>query len=63
MLSRKSKGNNWLMLGSVMVGGFLLGSSYNKYGKDITERIQHMSFPRRKYNYDDGYSTNHEPDA
>lgn len=62
MFNRRSKGNNWLMLGSVMLGGILLGSSYKKYGKNLTDRIMDM-VPRRKYNYDDGYTTNHEPDA
>ncbi|MGI6449308.1 MAG: hypothetical protein ACOX3R_03135 [Desulfitobacteriia bacterium] len=64
MFSKRSNNNNWLMISSALLGGFLLGFSYKKYGKDITGRIQNMAhMTRRRYDYDDGYITSHEPDA
>jgi hypothetical protein len=48
------------MMSSAVIGGFLLGMSYKKYGRDIKQRLQKMS--RRQVDYDD-YMTSHEPDA
>lgn len=62
MFSKKTN-NSWLMMSSAMLGGFLLGFSYKKYGKDITNRIGSMTnMTRRKVDYED-YMTSHEPDA
>ncbi|HHV63708.1 MAG TPA: hypothetical protein GXX46_01310 [Peptococcaceae bacterium] len=64
MFSRKSHNNNWMMISSALLGGFLLGFSYKKYGKDLVNRIQNIgTFSRRKYDFDDDYMTSHEPDA
>lgn len=64
MFSRRSKNNNWLMMSSAMLGGFLLGFTYKKYGKDITSYIPGLAgLTGRKLDYDDGYMTSHEPDA
>lgn len=60
MFTRRSNNNSWLMISSAMVGGFLLGMSYKKYGKDIQHRVQKMT--KRQLDYDD-YMTSHEPDA
>jgi hypothetical protein len=43
-----------------MVGGFLLGFSYNKYGREIKQQIQKVT--KRQFDFDD-YMTSHEPDA
>jgi hypothetical protein len=52
-------------MGSAVLGGFLLGFSYKRYGKEISNRIQSMTsnIGNRKLDYDDGYITSHEPDA
>jgi len=60
VFSRRSRHNSWLMMSSAVIGGFLLGMSYKKYGRDIKQRLQKMS--RRQVDYDD-YMTSHEPDA
>lgn len=63
MFQRKNN-NNWVMLSSAMLGGFMLGFTYKKYGKNITHRLRSISsLTREKLNYDDGYTTSHEPDA
>lgn len=62
MFSKKSD-NSWIMMSSAVVGGFLLGMSYKKYGKDIKHSIQKMTKRSIGYDYDDGYTTSHEPDA
>lgn len=63
MFSRKTN-NSWMMMSSAMLGGFLLGLSYKKYGKEITNRIGSMAgnLTRRNSDYED-YMTSHEPDA
>lgn len=43
MFSRRSN-HSWLMTGSVLLGGFLLGISYNKYGQNIKDQFQRVSF-------------------
>ncbi len=60
MFSRRSNNNSWIMISSAMVGGFLLGLSYKKYGKTIQHRVQKMT--KRQLDYDD-FMTSHEPDA
>ena len=59
--SRKSN-TSWIMMSSAMVGGFLLGLSYNKYGKDIKHRIQRVRSNGNGMIFDD-YMNSHEPDA
>jgi len=58
--ARRSK-NSWFMVGSAVVGGFLLGVSYKKYGKDIKHRIQSMA--RNSDMFYGDYTNSHEPDA
>jgi hypothetical protein len=64
MFSKRSK-TNWLMTSSAVLGGFLLGFSYKKFGKEISNRIQNMTsnMGNKKLHYDDDYISSHEPDA
>jgi hypothetical protein len=59
MFTRRSN-NNWMLMSSAVVGGFLLGLTYKKYGKDIRHQIQKIT--KKDFDYDD-YMTSHEPDA
>ncbi len=49
-----------MLMSSAVVGGFLLGLTYKKYGKDIRHQIQKIT--KKDFDYDD-YMTSHEPDA
>ncbi len=60
-IGRRSKNSNWFLMSSAVVGGFLLGLSYKKYGKDIKQHIHGMGGSCNR-NYDD-YISSHEPDA
>lgn len=60
MFSRKSN-NNWMLMSSAIVGGFLLGVSYKKYSQEIKNGILHLS--KKNLDYDNSYTTSHEPDA
>lgn len=63
MFTRKTNDNsNWLMMGSALLGGFLLGMSYKKYGKELRNGIRGL-YSRRQLDYDTDYTTSHEPDA
>jgi len=50
------------MMGSALLGGFLLGMSYKKYGKELRNGIRGL-YSRRQLDYDTDYTTSHEPDA
>ncbi|NLL53274.1 MAG: hypothetical protein GX248_11305 [Peptococcaceae bacterium] len=41
MFAKKSN-HSWLKIGSAMIGGFLLGISYKKYGKNLSHRWRNM---------------------
>jgi hypothetical protein len=60
MFSKKSN-NSWLVMSSAMAGGFLLGFTYKKYGKEMMYQIQKIK-GKKGYDYDD-YITSHEPEA
>lgn len=38
----RSRSKNWLYVGSAMLGGLVLGMSYNKYGRDIKHQLNRM---------------------
>jgi hypothetical protein len=50
------------MMGSALLGGFLLGMSYKKYGKELRNGIRSFS-SKKQLDFDTGYTTSHEPDA
>lgn len=56
MFYSKKSNNHWLLTSSAMVGGFLIGFSYKKYGKDIKHQLHRIS---NKFDYDD-YSPSDE---
>jgi len=43
MFKQTKTNNNWVYVSSAMVGGFLLGVSYRKYGSIIKEHVRNMS--------------------
>ncbi|NLM22024.1 MAG: hypothetical protein GX207_09830 [Peptococcaceae bacterium] len=49
MFAKKSN-NNWIKIGSAMIGGFLLGISYKKYGKNLSHHWRNM---KRNMDYND----------
>ncbi|NLP44453.1 MAG: hypothetical protein GX351_07475 [Peptococcaceae bacterium] len=62
MFTRKTDNSNWVMMGSALLGGFLLGMSYKKYGKELRNGIRSFS-SKKQLDFDTGYTTSHEPDA
>ncbi|NLI91738.1 MAG: hypothetical protein GX434_05875 [Peptococcaceae bacterium] len=59
MFSRKPN-TSWWKVSSAILGGFLVGFSYKKYGREIKQQIRKVT--KRQPDYDD-YMTSHEPDA
>lgn len=42
MFTKKSN-NNWLKMSSAVLGGFLLGFSYKRYGKGLEHQIRRIT--------------------
>jgi len=59
VFTRRSN-NSWLKMSSAILGGFLLGFSYKKYGKEMEHHIKKIT--RKPLDYED-YTDSHEPDA
>lgn len=60
MFYSKKTSNNWFLISSALLGGFALGLTYKKYGKEINNHFKKMT--GRNNGYED-YMTSHEPDA
>ncbi len=58
MFAKKSHHSSWLKLSSVMLGGFLIGVSYKRYGKNLSH---HFSNITRSMNFN-GYTPPDEPE-
>ncbi|RNC28046.1 MAG: hypothetical protein AWM53_01976 [Candidatus Dichloromethanomonas elyunquensis] len=59
MFSRKTN-ISWWKMSSAVLGGFLLGFSYKKYGREIKHQIRRLG--RNQMDYDD-FISSHESDA
>jgi len=53
VFARKSN-NNWLKVSTAMIGGFLLGFSYKKYGKNLANQWRKI---KRNMDYNDFVSS------
>lgn len=60
MFNSKKNDRNWFLISSALIGGFALGMSYKKYGRDLHHQIRKVT--NRDYEYED-YMSSHEPDA
>jgi len=49
------------MMGSALLGGFLLGMSYKKYGKELKHGLKSL-YSKKQLDFDSEYTTSHEPD-
>ncbi len=49
MFAKKSN-NGWLKISTAMIGGFLLGMSYKKYGKNLSHHWRHI---KKNMSYND----------
>lgn len=60
MFFRKSHNKSWMKLSSALLGGFLLGFTYQKYGGHLSHRIRNMI---RKNNHFDEYFPDEETEV
>jgi len=46
----KKSNSSWLMISSAMLGGFLLGVTYKKYGKNLSYHLHNMKDNEMSFN-------------